>query len=93
MSSNVIEVSSTTINYIEVGGTSVLVEQPIQSFIEVVTEGPQGPPGDAVQGDLFLKKDNRLSEFAADSAAQLEAQSNLGLGVSDPLAYYILAKA
>lgn len=93
MSSNVIEVSSTTVNYIEVGGPSIVVEQPVQNFIEVVTEGPQGPSGDISQGALFLQKANRLSEFATDNAAQLEAQSNLGLGVSDPLAYYILAKA
>ena len=36
---------------------------------------------------------NRLSELAADPATQEAAQANLGLGASDPLAYYILAKA
>ena len=36
---------------------------------------------------------NRLSEYALNPAAQTAAQANLGLGVSDPLAYYILAKA
>ena len=36
---------------------------------------------------------NRFSEYALNPAAQTAAQANLGLGVSDPLAYYILAKA
>ena len=36
---------------------------------------------------------NRLSEYAANPAAQTAAQTNLGLGSTDPLAYYILAKA
>ena len=36
---------------------------------------------------------NRLSELAADPAAQEAAQTNLGLGAADPLSHYILAKA
>ena len=36
---------------------------------------------------------NRLSELAADPAAQADAQANIGLGAVDPLAYYILARA
>lgn len=60
----------------------------------VVTVGHQGPPGrdaDAVTG--ALREVNRLSEFAADPQAQRDAQANLGLGLEDPLAYYILAKS
>ena len=52
--------------------------------------GPAGPPGPA-GGALLVT--NRLSELATDPAAQADAQANLGLGTSDPLAYYILAKA
>ncbi|WP_027996485.1 hypothetical protein [Simplicispira psychrophila] len=53
-------------------------------------QGPPGPVGDA--GGALLTT-NRLSEFAADPAAQADAQTNLGLGTVDPLAYYILAKS
>lgn len=53
-------------------------------------QGVPGPVGDA--GDALLVS-NRLAELAADPATQEEAQANLGLGVVDPLAYYILAKA
>ena len=53
-------------------------------------QGPAGPPGPA-GGALLVT--NRLSELATDPAAQADAQANLGLGASDPLAYYILAKA
>ena len=53
-------------------------------------QGPAGPPGPA-GGALLVT--NRLSELATDPAAQADAQANLGLGTSDPLAYYILAKA
>ena len=53
-------------------------------------QGPAGPPGHA-GGALLVT--NRLSELATDPAAQADAQANLGLGTSDPLAYYILAKA
>ena len=67
--------------------------------VTVVTEGQQGPPGppgprgaigDAGGALLAL---NRLSELATDPAAQADAQTNIGLGAVDPLAYYILAKA
>ena len=56
-------------------------------------QGPQGPPGPIGDAGGALLVTNRLSEFAADPAAQADAQTNLGLGVADPLAYYILAKA
>lgn len=65
----------------------------------VVTEcqqGPPGPPGPrGAIGDAggALLASNRLSELATDPATQEAAQANLGLGVADPLAYYILAKA
>ena len=56
-------------------------------------QGPPGPPGPIGDAGGALLVTNRLSEFAADPAAQADAQTNLGLGVADPLAYYILAKA
>ena len=59
----------------------------------VVTRGIPGPPGKNGDGSGALLIDNRLNEFAGDTAAQEQAQANLGLGVADPLAYYILAKA
>lgn len=60
----------------------------------VVTVGHQGPPGrDAAAVTGALREENRLSEFASDPQAQQDAQHNLGLGVEDPLAYYILAKS
>lgn len=67
--------------------------------VTVVTEcqqGPPGPPGPrGAIGDASgaLLASNRLSELATDPAAQADAQTNIGLGAVDPLAYYILAKA
>ena len=67
--------------------------------VTVVTEcqqGPPGPPGPrGAIGDAggALLASNRLSELATDPAAQADAQTNIGLGAIDPLAYYILAKA
>ena len=79
--------------------TDVLVEREVDVVLEksepeeiIVTEavqGPPGPPGDA-SGALLVG--NRLSEFDTPAARE-QAQANLGLGVADPLAYYILAKA
>ena len=56
-------------------------------------QGPQGPPGPVGDAGGALLVTNRLSELATDPTAQAAAQSNLGLGATDPLAYYILAKA
>ena len=79
--------------------TDVLVEREVDVVLEksepeeiIMTEavqGPPGPPGDA-SGALLVG--NRLSEFDTPAARE-QAQANLGLGVADPLAYYILAKA
>ena len=69
---------------------SVLVDE--VEVIRVIAVAEQGPPGrdaDKVTDALLIS--NRLSEFASDPAAQTDAQSNLGLGGTDPLAYYILA--
>ena len=59
----------------------------------VVTRGIPGPPGKNGDGSGALLIDNRLNEFAGNAVAQEQAQANLGLGVADPLAYYILAKS
>lgn len=59
----------------------------------IVTRGIPGPPGKNGDGSGALLIDNRLNEFAGDTVAQAQAQANLGLGVADPLAYYILAKS
>lgn len=70
-----------------------LVVQPVMAAA-VVAVGIQGPPGrdaDAVTGALL--KDNRLSEYAGDDAAQKEVQHNIGLGALDPLSFYLLAKS
>ena len=94
MSSNIFEVIQTDVQYVEVDRPSyILVEQTVPAYIEVVTKGPQGPPGDVGNAALFLQKENHLAEYANDSQAQQSAQTNLGLGMVDPLAYYILAKA
>ena len=67
--------------------------------LEAAAQGPQGPPGPpgprGAIGDAggALLASNRLSELATDPAAQADAQTNIGLGAIDPLAYYILAKA
>ena len=67
--------------------------------LEAAAQGPPGPQGPAGQpgpiGDAggALLVTNRLSELATDPQAQTDAQANLGLGATDPLAYYILAKA
>lgn len=57
----------------------------------VVAIGIQGPPGPDIQG--ALREDNLLAEFAQNVQAQQQVQKNIGLGVEDPLAYYILAKS
>ena len=73
-------------------------EESVQ-ILAVAEQGPPGPPGEpgppGPVGDAggALLVTNRLSELAADPAAQEAAQANLGLGVVDPLAYYILAKS
>ena len=79
--------------------TDVLVEREVDVVLEksepeeiIITEavqGPPGPPGDA-SGALLVG--NRLSEFDTPAARE-QAQANLGLGVAELLAYYILAKA
>ena len=64
-----------------------------QVIVESAMQGPPGPPGKDGDGSGALLIGNRLSEFAGNTAAQEQAQANLGLGVADPLAYYILAKS
>ena len=81
---------STTLVTTPASTTVVTAEKPHHV---VVTRGIPGPPGKNGDGSGALLIDNRLSEFAGDTAAQEQAQANLGLGVADPLAYYILAKA
>lgn len=56
-------------------------------------QGPQGPPGPVGDASGALLVANRLSELATSPETQAEAQHNLGLGLADPLAYYILAKS
>ena len=73
--------------------STVLVTPPATHTAVVVTRGIPGPPGKNGDPSGALLIDNRLSEFAGNSAAQEQAQTNLGLGVADPLAYYILAKS
>ena len=70
--------------------TVVVAEKPRHV---IVTRGIPGPPGKNGDGSGALLIDNRLNEFAGDTVAQAQAQANLGLGVADPLAYYILAKS
>ena len=79
----------------EQASDSVLQEQvELIEVVAVAEQGPPGPPGETiVSADGALLEVNRLGEFKGNSAAQLEAQSNIGLGVEDPLAYYILAKS
>ena len=70
--------------------TDVLVEREVDEII--ITEAVQGPPGPPGDPSGALLVGNRLSEFDTPAARE-QAQANLGLGVADPLAYYILAKA
>ena len=81
---------STTLVTTPASTTVVTAEKPHHV---VVTRGIPGPPGKNGDGSGALLIDNRLNEFAGDTAAQAQAQANLGLGVADPLAYYILAKS
>lgn len=71
--------------------SEIIIE--VDTDVEVLEAAVQGPPGPAGGAGGALLVTNRLSEFAADPAAQADAQTNLGLGAVDPLAYYILAKA
>ncbi|MFZ7337935.1 hypothetical protein ACLS0R_16995 [Comamonas jiangduensis] len=70
-----------------------LVVQPVvqTAVVAVGVQGPPGAVGDA-GGAAFMVR-NSLSEIAQDPQAQRDAQNNLGLGIADPLAYYILAKS
>ena len=81
---------STTLVTTPASTTVVTAEKPHHV---VVTRGIPGPSGKNGDGSGALLIDNRLNEFAGNSAAQEQAQANLGLGVADPLAYYILAKS
>ena len=79
---------------------SVLVDEVEAVSVVAVAEqgprgpqGPAGPPGPIGDAGGALLVTNRLSELATDPQAQTDAQANLGLGATDPLAYYILAKA
>ena len=75
-------------------GQSLVVHptQQEQVIVESAVQGPPGPPGKNGDGSGALLVGNRLSEFDTPAARE-QAQANLGLGVADPLAYYILAKA
>ena len=81
------------------GLPATVVTEVEEGPVTIVTEvgqgpqGPAGPPGPIGDAGGALLVTNRLSELATDPAAQADAQANLGLGTSDPLAYYILAKA
>ena len=83
------------------GGTTLVTAPATQTTVVVaekphhvvVTRGIPGPPGKNGDDSGALLIGNRLNEFAGDTAAQAQAQANLGLGVADPLAYYILAKS
>ena len=81
---------STTLVTTPASTTVVTAEKPRHV---IVTRGIPGPPGKDGDGSGALLIDNRLNEFAGNAAAQEQAQANLGLGVADPLAYYILAKS
>lgn len=77
---------------VEAGRPDVLIEGTPQTVL--LTEGVQGPPGrDANEVAGALLEANRLSEYAGKPEAQQEVQQNIGLGMVDPLAYYILAKS
>ena len=81
------------------GLPATVVTEVEEGPVTIVTEAEQGPPGPPGQpgpvgnADGALLVVNRLSELATDPQAQTDAQANLGLGATDPLAYYILAKA
>ena len=80
---------STTLVTTPASTTVVTAEKPHHV---VVTRGIPGPPGKNGDASGALLVGNRLSEFDTPAARE-QAQANLGLGVADPLAYYILAKA
>ena len=81
---------STTLVTTPASTTVVTAEKPRHV---VVTRGIPGPPGKNGDPSGALLIGNRLNEFAGNTAAQEQAQANLGPGVADPLAYYILAKS
>lgn len=71
--------------------TTVVTSANIAAREVVVVSGIPGPPGQPAVGSLLAA--NKLAELATSSETQEAAQQNLGLGLTDPLAYYILAKA
>lgn len=93
-SDDIVEVPTEQI-LLEDGHDHTLIE-PVQELV-LLSEAQQGPPGPpGLDGNVAagaLLERNRLSEFKGNPTAQMDAQSNLGLGMQDPLAYYILAKS
>jgi hypothetical protein len=91
---DVLVVEEITILAVEAENTVLHEQVDVVEILAVAEQGPPGPPGqdgNLAGGALLVA--NRLSELASTPEIQHEAQSNLGLGVVDPLAYYILAKA
>ena len=62
-------------------------EEPLPLQLWPAVVGPPGPPGSGLAGALLIA--NRLSEYAADPAAQEQARDNLGITPSTEAPEYI----
>ena len=82
----VVTTKTTVITSVNAAARGIVTSNPSREVV-VVSGLPGLPPVDA------LLATNKLAELATSSETQEAAQQNLGLGLTDPLAYYILAKA
>ena len=94
-------------NVVTINETMTVLETPVSETVIITAaeqgppgpagprgeQGPQGPKGEDGDASGALLVANNLSEYAGSTTAQDEVQRNIGLGQTDPLAYYILAKS
>lgn len=94
-------------NVVTINETMTVLETPVSETVIITAaeqgppgpagprgeQGPQGPKGEDGDASGALLAANNLSEYAGSTTAQDEVQRNIGLGQTDPLAYYILAKS
>ena len=94
-------------NVVTINETMTVLETPVSETVIITAaeqgppgpagppgeQGPQGPKGEDGDASGALLVANNLSEYAGSTTAHDEVQRNIGLGQTDPLAYYILAKS
>ena len=82
----IVTTKTTVITSVNAAVRGIVTSNPSREVVVV-----SGLPGLPPIGALLAA--NKLAELSTSSETQVAAQQNLGLGLTDPLAYYILAKA